>query len=229
MDFLYYFSFFYHSSLLTGLLQSSSSSSSDSSFCFVYLLMILSNVFLKNLFYCILQLQSFCLFLFYYLFLVSFCLCIVFLICWIAILFFCSPLSFLKTTIIISLSGKLQNSVSLELVTRRLMWPSGGIKFSWFFVFFEMLHCYFCIWNSHIHWSLQTDLGREMLSISPVQDSGAFSNLLWTHLFHALCSYGSRILKHVWLLLILQCTTLGAETSLLLFQGQSYSLFVVNP
>lgn len=47
--------------------------------------------------------------------------------------FSCSSMSFLKTAILNSLLGKVQASVSLRSVPRRLLWSSGSVMFPWFF------------------------------------------------------------------------------------------------
>lgn len=69
-------------------------------------------------------------------------------------LFSYSFLSFLKTTILISWSDWLQNSVSLCFVTEGLLLNFDDI-FPWFVMLLGVLSCCFCIWsNRHFCTSL---------------------------------------------------------------------------
>lgn len=62
----------------------------------------------------------------------------------------------LKQLFWIHLSDKIQIFMLLRSVTR-LLWPSGGITFPWFFMFLEAFHCCLCIWSSnHLLQSLLT-------------------------------------------------------------------------
>ena len=61
-----------------------------------------------------------------------FCSCIVSWFYWIVFLY-CSSLSFFKTTILNSLSGKFQISISLGTHTIKLLCSFGGVMLPWFF------------------------------------------------------------------------------------------------
>lgn len=98
--------------------------------------------------HCILQLEN--LFLsydFYFFYTSHFAHVLYSWFCWIVFLFPSSSLSFFKTIILNTLSGKSQCSISLGSVTRKLLCSSGDIQFPWFFMFLEVLHCCLCIWR----------------------------------------------------------------------------------
>ena len=120
----------------------------------------------------------------------SFYSCIIFLILLNCLsVFSCSSLSFLKTAILSSLSGKLQISMSLRSVTRRLLWSFGSVMFPWFITFLGVSHfCLHTCSSGHLLQFSLTDFGREIPTISPARDSEAFSDHLWIHLHHASCS-----------------------------------------
>ena len=85
-----------------------------------------------------------------------------------------------KTNILNSLSGKLQIFISFESVTGKL-WCCLVVScfldfFFFFFVLFEILHCYFHIWgSSHLLQSLLSDFGREIASVIPAKYSNSWT------------------------------------------------------
>ena len=105
----------------------------DFFFCLIDRLLIPS--FSCTSIHCILQLEN--LFLsydFYFFYTSHFAHVLYSWFCWIVFLFLSSSLSFFKTIVLNTLSGKSQFSISLGSVTRKLLCSSDDIQFPWFFV-----------------------------------------------------------------------------------------------
>ena len=93
-------------------------------------------------------------------------------------LFSCSSLSFLKTAILNSSSGKSHIFISLYFVSRKLLWP---LLMSWYIDFsnsFNILLLSLKL-NSHIPLVLLTSFRKESPSGSPASKSEAFSDLFY--------------------------------------------------
>lgn len=119
-----------------------------------------------------------------------FCLCIVFLISLNYLsLFSCSSLSFLKAMTLNYLLHTSQISITLGLLTGKLLWSFGGVMFPGFFMLLEILHCCLHIWRrSYLLQSLLPGFGRVVPSISSVRDSLTLSDIFyWLHLFYTSC------------------------------------------
>lgn len=66
------------------------------------------------------------------------------------------------------------------LITGKLLHPFSSVIFPWFFIFLEFLHCYLCIWRSHLLWSLLTGSETERPSpVSLARRSGDLSDLFY--------------------------------------------------
>ena len=122
-------------------------------------------------------------------------------------MFSCSSWSFSKTATLNSLLGKSQISISLRLVTRKLLWYLGGAVFPRSLMFLEALHPYL----HHFLQSLLSGFRRGIPSVSLVRDSEAFSELLLIHLLHTSCSPCGSVLRPACLLYILQMARLDVE------------------
>ena len=105
-------------------------------------------------------------------------LCIVFLVLLNCLsVLSCYSLSFLKTSILNSLLGKSQISISLGSANGKLLCFFGGVMFPCFSMFLEVLHCCLQIWRSNqLLQSLLTGFGREIPSVNSVRNSEASSN-----------------------------------------------------
>lgn len=92
---------------------------------------------------------------------------------------FCSSFSFLKTALLNSLPGPLQISV-LGISFWKITVILWSCHFSCLFMFLEVLHCGFYIWQSHLLQSLLAAFSREKTSIITARDSEAFSAPLYS-------------------------------------------------
>lgn len=86
-----------------------------------------------------------------------------------------SLLSFLKTTVLKDLRSKLHICITLWSVIGKLLYPSGGVMFPWFFMFLEVFHCSLTFQYPASPLVFTDWFGGEIPSVSPTRDPEAFS------------------------------------------------------